>query len=156
MSAHAKSSLSSILAVFEDHRMELHATKSPQFLGLKNRWKGYCEAWVGQPSNKYVRDGFDVNVCVVRDVSIDPVDSIHVVLDDDQLIEIKVLCPKVRSYKRKNAFVWIVDKGVASVEHIGDVEVSTTVGQVETVAMRHDGESVSLPKLAFMDFMGAL
>ncbi|CAN1336796.1 hypothetical protein LINPERPRIM_LOCUS37312 [Linum perenne] len=56
---------------------------------------------VGTPINKFIRDGLDITVCVVRDVTEKVKDSLEVVLDGGEQCKIDIDCRELRVYKRK-------------------------------------------------------
>ncbi|CAN1216892.1 hypothetical protein LINPERPRIM_LOCUS815 [Linum perenne] len=67
---------------------------------------------IGQPINKFICDGLDIKVCVVRDVSIEPVSSISVDLEDGEVAVIQIEFPEVRKYN-KSVRVWKVTANVS-------------------------------------------
>ncbi|CAN1215549.1 hypothetical protein LINPERPRIM_LOCUS280 [Linum perenne] len=64
---------------------------------------------VGQPINKFVRDGLDIKVCVIKDLLEDVKMSLEVVLDGggQQTIHIEYL--ETRNYKRKGQSIGIAN-----------------------------------------------
>ncbi|CAN1318376.1 hypothetical protein LINPERPRIM_LOCUS30794 [Linum perenne] len=70
---------------------------------------------IGQPVNKFVRDGLVVKVFVGKDVSRAPLSNISVMLDDDEKVVVSVEYPEPRSYKKKVDMIWLErGKGVVS------------------------------------------
>ncbi|CAN1291825.1 hypothetical protein LINPERPRIM_LOCUS21302, partial [Linum perenne] len=59
---------------------------------------------IGHPINKYVRDGLDVKICVVKDVSEPPLSSIEVMIEENVSKVVEVEYPEPRSYKKQS--VW--------------------------------------------------
>ncbi|CAN1302361.1 hypothetical protein LINPERPRIM_LOCUS25423, partial [Linum perenne] len=55
---------------------------------------------IGTPINKFVRDGLDIKVCVVKDVSEDIQSEIVVDLEKNEIDVIKVEVPTVRADKK--------------------------------------------------------
>ncbi|CAN1216823.1 hypothetical protein LINPERPRIM_LOCUS782 [Linum perenne] len=69
---------------------------------------------VGQPINKYIRDGLDVKVCVIKDLSAETRTSLDIVLAGGERRTVVIEYPEPRSYKNKYISVWIA-KAKASV-----------------------------------------
>ncbi|CAN1217608.1 hypothetical protein LINPERPRIM_LOCUS1068 [Linum perenne] len=63
---------------------------------------------VGQPIKKYIRDGMDVKVCVIKDVSEETKTSPNIVLARGEKKTIAIEYPEPRSYKRRSDSVWTV------------------------------------------------
>ncbi|CAN1323887.1 hypothetical protein LINPERPRIM_LOCUS32893 [Linum perenne] len=61
---------------------------------------------VGQSINKFIRDGLDVKVCVLKDISKEVKTSFDVVLAEGEHRSIAIEYPELRSYKRKGNSVW--------------------------------------------------
>ncbi|CAN1786962.1 hypothetical protein LINPERHAP1_LOCUS17439, partial [Linum perenne] len=67
---------------------------------------------IGHPINKYIRDGLDVKVCVIKEVLEAPLSSIAVMVEENESKVITVKYPELRSYKRSH--VWLKGKETVS------------------------------------------
>ncbi|CAN1850262.1 hypothetical protein LINPERHAP1_LOCUS39769 [Linum perenne] len=63
---------------------------------------------VGRPINKFVRDGLDIKVCVVKDILEEMKTEIVVELDEDECAVIALDVPESRTYKETRAKKWVV------------------------------------------------
>ncbi|CAN1301865.1 hypothetical protein LINPERPRIM_LOCUS25171 [Linum perenne] len=61
---------------------------------------------VGRPINKFVRDGLDVKICVVKDVHEEVKSELVVELEDEQIVTIPIEVPQIRQYKSVGAKRW--------------------------------------------------
>ncbi|CAN1791660.1 hypothetical protein LINPERHAP1_LOCUS19411 [Linum perenne] len=62
---------------------------------------------VGTPFNKFIRDGLDVKVCGVKDVSVEVPASLMVVLEGGEQSSISVECREPRTYKGKEKVIYV-------------------------------------------------
>ncbi|CAN1338624.1 hypothetical protein LINPERPRIM_LOCUS38139 [Linum perenne] len=62
---------------------------------------GWLASQIGQPINKFVRDGLDVKVCVIRNPSEQVTSSLSVVLAGGEQRDIEIVLAEPRVYSGK-------------------------------------------------------
>ncbi|CAN1217095.1 hypothetical protein LINPERPRIM_LOCUS892 [Linum perenne] len=64
---------------------------------------------IGKPLNKFVREGTDVKVCLLRDRAIPCPDRVQVELEIDEVTDIMIVQFQARDYKKESGKrVWMV------------------------------------------------
>ncbi|CAN1337798.1 hypothetical protein LINPERPRIM_LOCUS37758 [Linum perenne] len=66
---------------------------------------------IGRPINKFVWDGLDIKVCVVKDVLEEMKKEIVVELDEDEFAAIAIEVPELRKYRETGVKRWVVSSG---------------------------------------------
>ncbi|CAN1338095.1 hypothetical protein LINPERPRIM_LOCUS37895, partial [Linum perenne] len=87
--------------------LDLSAKNSPERITLKNVPLGVISikgiSWIssllGKPWKKFVREGLDVKVCVLRDRAVVCPETVMIELDDGELCKVEVVQTKAREYK---------------------------------------------------------
>ncbi|CAN1217023.1 hypothetical protein LINPERPRIM_LOCUS870, partial [Linum perenne] len=91
---------------------------------------------IGQPINKFVWDGLDVKVCVLKNVLEAPISHISVMDSDDEQKDIEVLYPTPQSYK-KSTPVWSVKEVLTQPSNV--VSVASTSVNTPNPSLRGEG-----------------
>ncbi|CAN1262589.1 hypothetical protein LINPERPRIM_LOCUS11333 [Linum perenne] len=125
----------------------------------------WLSSQIGRPINKYVRDGLDVKVCIIKDVSEEMPNEIVVDIGDDEIAEIVIEVPQLRTYKDAGGEkIWVAKKidpqlkvpAAGSAGSVPDTTtVSVTVEGVERSTIQQN-QMVLSPKPVFVTDEGML
>ncbi|CAN1337663.1 hypothetical protein LINPERPRIM_LOCUS37689, partial [Linum perenne] len=93
---------------------------------------------IGTPINKFIRDGLDIKVCVVKDVGDEVPQSLTVVMDGGEQNTICVECREPRKYNRKGKGVYVPKNVPPKASVAGSGEGTSDSAPKPS----HDGEEV--------------
>ncbi|CAN1293420.1 hypothetical protein LINPERPRIM_LOCUS22021 [Linum perenne] len=93
---------------------------------------------IGTPINKFIRDGLDIKVCVVKDVEDEVLQSLTIVMDGGVQNSICVECREPRTYKRKGKGVYVPKAAPSKASVAGSGEGNLGSDPKPS----HDGEGV--------------
>ncbi|CAN1339536.1 hypothetical protein LINPERPRIM_LOCUS38527 [Linum perenne] len=87
--------------------LDLLAKNSLEWITLKNvppaaisiKGISWIYSLLGKPWKKFVREGLDVNVCVLRDRAVVCPEIVMIELDDGEMCRVEVVQAKAREYK---------------------------------------------------------
>ncbi|CAN1302060.1 hypothetical protein LINPERPRIM_LOCUS25255 [Linum perenne] len=74
---------------------------------ITNEGVSWLASKIGKPLNKFVRDGVNIRVCVLRDRAIPCPEKLVIEIKTDRF-EVKVVQPKAREYGKTGTKLWRV------------------------------------------------
>ncbi|CAN1293976.1 hypothetical protein LINPERPRIM_LOCUS22267 [Linum perenne] len=92
---------------------------------ITNEGVSWLASKIGKPLNKFVRDGVNIRVCVLRDRAIPCPEKLVIEISKTDRFEVMVVQPKAREYGKTGTKLW----RVKSVPKVNESETQTEEGE---------------------------